>query len=156
MKRFSLRYKAWKELLDFSQRLALAGLKAQGFSRKRAWEIWCRRWEKRLKEHQAANRRVARRLPIQVDFFFARGAYQRQALRRALEVRLGRRRVRVIAPEDLILHKLLSDRPIDRLDVHSILQEQRKSLDRRYLDRWADRLGLRKALKEALQDSRSG
>ncbi len=83
-----------------------------------------------------------RGLPIRVDFFLARGAYQRQALRRAVTLTLGGRNLRVIAPEDLILYKLLADRPIDRLDVRTVVEEQAGRLDRRYLTTWAKRLGL--------------
>ncbi len=79
---------------------------------------------------------MTRGLPIQVDFFFARGEYQRQAIRRAVEIHLDREKVRFVAPEDLILHKLLADRPIDRMDVRSILEEQAGRLNQKYLSRW--------------------
>lgn len=87
-------------------------------------------------------------LPIEVDLFMARDEYQRQALRRAVPVTLGRRRLRVIAPEDLILYKLLADRPIDRLDVETIVEEQARRLDRTYLARWAKRLGIAGRLRQ--------
>ena len=83
-----------------------------------------------------------RGLPVQVDLLIARGAYQRQALARAVTVPFGGLRLRVIAPEDLILHKLLADRPIDHLDVQAVLEEQGGRLDRPYLTRWAKRLGV--------------
>ena len=94
-------------------------------------------------------------LPIEVDFFFARGAYQKQALRRAIKVALGRLEIRVIAPEDLILHKLLADRPIDRLDVQTIFEEQAGRLNTKYLTRWARRLGFSAALATLLKGSKS-
>ncbi len=86
--------------------------------------------------------KTTRGLPIQVDFFFARGDYQKRALLRSVNIALGRRRLRVIAPEDLILHKLIADRPIDHLDVKTVVEEQRGRLDREYLALWAERLGL--------------
>jgi len=86
-------------------------------------------------------------LPVQVDLFLARGAYQRQALRRAPVIPLGHRRLRIIAPEDLILYKWLADRPIDHLDVQAILEEQAGRLDLRYVTRWARQLGVSKHLR---------
>ncbi|MBI3333078.1 MAG: hypothetical protein HYZ93_03185 [Candidatus Omnitrophica bacterium] len=56
------RYQAWLELLDLSERLALAGMKAQGLSEAEAWQTWCRRWARSAKEHQRINRKVARLL----------------------------------------------------------------------------------------------
>ncbi len=89
-------------------------------------------------------------LPIEVDLFFARGLYQNRALGRAAEVSLGPRRLRVIAPEDLVLYKLLASRPIDLLDIQAVLEEQRGRLDRRYLKYWAQQLKLTKRLNAAL------
>ena len=92
----------------------------------------------------------SRGLPVEVDLFFARGAYPRQALRRAVLLRIGSQQVRVISPEDLILYKLLADRPMDRLDVRGIAEEQGGRLDRSYLKRWARRLGISKRLQGVL------
>ncbi len=83
----------------------------------------------------------------------ARGTYQQRALRRAVTVDLGRRQVRVISPEDLILYKLLADRPIDRADIRGVLQEQAKRLDVTYLTRWAQRLGVSQRLRPLLKPS---
>lgn len=98
--------------------------------------------------------KTTRGLPIQVDFFFAREGYPKQALRRAVEVTLGGRRIRVITPEDLILHKLLADRPIDHLDVQAIFEEQAGRLNVEYLTRWAQKLGLSKPVGTFLRRSR--
>ncbi len=56
------RYEAWRELLDFSARLALSGMRIQGFSSWKAWRTWCQRWAKASQEHQQANRRIAQYL----------------------------------------------------------------------------------------------
>lgn len=85
-------------------------------------------------------------LPVEVDLFVAKGDYQRQAIVRAVTVAIGREKIRVISPEDLILYKLLADRPIDRLDVQMILEEHKGRLDKRYLARWAQKLGISRAL----------
>lgn len=57
-------YEAWKALVDFSARLALAGLKAQGFSRRQAQAVWRQRWARAAQDHQQANRRLVRQLAI--------------------------------------------------------------------------------------------
>jgi hypothetical protein len=41
--------------------------------------------------------------------------------------------VSVCRPEDLVIHKIISDRPKDREDVRSIIHLQAAHLDRRYL-----------------------
>jgi hypothetical protein len=42
--------------------------------------------------------------------------------------------VRVCSPEDLIVHKALSERPKDLEDVRGIIRAQGPALDRAYLD----------------------
>jgi hypothetical protein len=56
------RYEAFRDLLDFSEELALAGMKSQGFSDDQGWKAWCRRWAKASLEHQKTNRKVVRLL----------------------------------------------------------------------------------------------
>lgn len=85
-------------------------------------------------------------LPVQVDFLMARGPYQTQAIRRAVEMKFGGKKARVISAEDIILYKLLADRPMDRMDAQVVLGEQGKRLNRAYLRRWARVLGLSKKL----------
>ncbi len=92
-----------------------------------------------------------RGLPVQVDLFFVRQEYQRQALGRAVTIRLGGQHLKVISAEDLILYKLLADRPIDEMDVQAIVEEQRVRLNRKYLSRWAKHLGLSQHLKRNAQ-----
>ncbi len=58
------RYQAWRELLDLSMQLAMAGLKAQGFSRRAAERICRQRWIRASREHHRANQRLAQQLAI--------------------------------------------------------------------------------------------
>lgn len=69
-----------------------------------------------------------------VDLIFAELPYQEQAIRRARSVRLGRTIVQVCSSEDLIIHKIISERPKDLEDVKGIVRTQRTKLDRSYLD----------------------
>lgn len=62
MKDASERYRAWKGLLDFSTRFALAVMRAQGMSKARAWDVFCHRWRKASHEHQRSNLKILRNL----------------------------------------------------------------------------------------------
>ncbi len=71
---------------------------------------------------------------IRADLIFALLPYEEEAIRRARPMPFAGRQVRICSPEDLILHKLISDRPRDREDVRGVIARMRKSLDRVYLD----------------------
>jgi len=71
---------------------------------------------------------------IRADLIFAELPYQEEAIRRARPLRLGATEVRVCTPEDLIIHKIISERPKDLEDVRGIIHSQRSHLDRNYLD----------------------
>lgn len=72
-----------------------------------------------------------------VDLVLAQTAYQSEALARAREeVLRGGTRVRVLAIEDVILHKLIAARSRDVADVESIL-DAALPVDEMYLARWA-------------------
>jgi hypothetical protein len=58
----------------------------------------------------------------------------------------------LVSPEDLILLKLLAARPRDLADIGDVLFTQGQ-LDKTYLRHWADELGVRAALEEALADA---
>jgi hypothetical protein len=84
-----------------------------------------------------------------VDLFLARGALMESALSRSRTASIGDRPVRVVAPEDLILFKLLAFRRKDQLDVEEVLKVS-STLDHAYLKDWADQLGVASRLKEFL------
>jgi hypothetical protein len=65
--------------------------------------------------------------PASIDIVHPVVAYQREALDRAVD--------HVLAPEDVVIHKLIAWRPRDRDDIRSIL-EAGVDLDRDYLERW--------------------
>jgi hypothetical protein len=87
-----------------------------------------------LKEHDA-------RL-LTLDFMLADDDYKRAALDRAVSIRLREQEVRIAAPEDVILLKLLAGRGQDLVDAENIVRTQRDALDRNYLQQWAGRLTL--------------
>ena len=56
----------------------------------------------------------------------------------------------LIAPEDFILQKLKVGRPRDFEDALSVLERSGKSLDKRYLERWAERVAVSAELRYIL------
>lgn len=79
---------------------------------------------------------------ISVDFLFADDEFKREALRRKETIPLSEFNVNIPTPEDLILLKLLSNRPQDRIDAEMVYQAQKKTLDREYLQQWAKKLNI--------------
>ncbi|MEW6546553.1 MAG: nucleotidyltransferase [Bacillota bacterium] len=71
---------------------------------------------------------------VRVDLVLAGLPYEEEAIRRARVVEVRGRAVRVCSPEDLIIHKIISDRPQDRDDVREIVRRQGNALDRGYMD----------------------
>ena len=71
---------------------------------------------------------------IRVDLIFGLLPYEEEAIRRARRETFAGREIRICSPEDLILHKLPSDRSRDREDVRGVITRMRKNLDRAYLD----------------------
>jgi len=72
---------------------------------------------------------------IRVDFIFSSSDYERQAIRRARSVRIGKALVRVAAPEDVIIHKIIAGRPRDLEDTKGVLLKN-PDVDTEYIRRW--------------------
>lgn len=70
---------------------------------------------------------------LQVDVLPADPILGKLVLARAQKKKLGRRKVPVASPEDLIIMKTLADRPIDRRDVEEIKEIFAGKLDLTYL-----------------------
>jgi predicted nucleotidyltransferase len=72
---------------------------------------------------------------IRIDFTFSYSLYERQAIERAKEIKLGRTSVRFASLEDLVIHKVIAGRPRDLEDVRSILLKNPK-YHSRYIGKW--------------------
>lgn len=70
---------------------------------------------------------------VRIDLIWAQLPYEHRAIARATTEEVAGHRVRVCQPEDLIIHKIVSERPKDREDVRAIVRHQGRRLDRRYL-----------------------
>lgn len=77
-----------------------------------------------------------------VDLMRPRDAHDRQVFRRRRRRRMGGRYYWLVSSEDFIIQKLKVGRPRDFEDVLSVLERSGKTLDKRYLQRWADRIGV--------------
>jgi hypothetical protein len=86
---------------------------------------------------------------IDVDVFLAETPFQQELLGRRQRHEADGWSAWFVTPEDLILLKLLADRPKDRIDVADLLFIQH-ALDVEYMRYWATRLGVLPALEAAL------
>jgi hypothetical protein len=83
-------------------------------------------------------------MEVQIDLLLAESEYYRTALERRIPMRLPDvpLDIAILTCEDLILHKLLAGRFIDRADVAALLKYNISSLNQDYLAHWANQLQL--------------
>jgi predicted nucleotidyltransferase len=89
---------------------------------------------------------------IDVDLFLAESRFQRALLARRRREELDGVPVWLVSAEDLILLKLLAERPRDLADIGDILFTQGE-LDHPYLRQWANELGVLAELERALSQA---
>jgi hypothetical protein len=79
--------------------------------------------------------------PVRLDVFLSFSPFHDEVRERAVRrPSASGRAIRVLSAEDLMLFKLLFDRPKDWLDMEKIVQQQGASLDSGYLARWSREL----------------
>jgi len=95
---------------------------------------------------------------VQIDVFTSESEYHGKALERRVQMRLSDLDVQiaVLTCEDLILHKLLAGRIIDRADTAALLRANRESLDLRYLLHWVAHLDLATQFAEVWSEALPG
>lgn len=71
---------------------------------------------------------------VAVDLVLALLSFEIEAIRRAVPINVEGRHVRVCGAEDLLLHKVVSERPRDHEDVIGILRRQARVLELDALD----------------------
>ncbi|MBL7686104.1 MAG: nucleotidyltransferase [Deltaproteobacteria bacterium] len=72
---------------------------------------------------------------VPVDFLVANTEFLAEAVHRAVEKKIGGYFIKVATPEDLLVFKLLADRPHDREDVNAILAYH-PQMDWSYIEKW--------------------
>jgi hypothetical protein len=97
-------------------------------------------------------------LELQIDLLLAESEYHRTAIARRLPARLPGLdlQVDVLTCEDLILHKLLAGRILDRADAAALLRANRPTLNFGYLFLWTQKLALEATLEEAWEEAFPG
>lgn len=95
---------------------------------------------------------------IHVDILFSGDEYYQQALARRVPHDIGPSGVQVdvLSCEDLIIHKLMAGRAIDRADAVALLKQNRDVVDLSYLRTWAARLGLAPELTDTSSEAIPG
>ena len=88
---------------------------------------------------------------LDVDLFLAESEFQSDVMTRRIRAEAEGRTVWLVTPEDLVLLKLIAGRPRDLGDVTDVLFMQGE-LDKGYMRRWADELGVRQKLDDALSE----
>jgi predicted nucleotidyltransferase len=78
---------------------------------------------------------------IRVDFIFSYTPYEREAIKRAKKVNLGKTAVNFASPEDVIIHKIFAGRARDLEDVKTILIKN-PDLDKGYIKKWLKQFDL--------------
>lgn len=81
---------------------------------------------------------IERSTGIKVDCIFSFTSYERQAIERADGVSIGGMLIRYAALEDLVIHKLVANRPVDVEDVTDMLARSGDRVDRTYLRDWLE------------------
>lgn len=91
---------------------------------------------------------------VDLDIFVCETDFQRSMMSRRIQAQIdGNQSVWIVSPEDLILLKLIANRPRDWIDIADVLFVQ-GALDHTYMEYWANLLGVRDRLQKALeQDS---
>jgi hypothetical protein len=100
-------------------------------------ELW-QQWNPLLRGSQA---RLQYR-GVTIDLLLPRDRHDQAIFRRRQKKRVEGRYYWVVSLEDFVLQKLKVGRPRDFEDAVSVIERFRERLDRRYLERWAGRLGV--------------
>ncbi len=72
---------------------------------------------------------------IRIDFIFSFSPYERQAIKRAIEIDLEGVAVKFAALEDVVVHKVVARRPRDVEDAKNVLLKN-PGYDRAYIREW--------------------
>lgn len=86
---------------------------------------------------------------IDIDVFLAESPFQQSILDRRRREEIDGAILYLVSPEDLVLLKLIANRPRDIADVYDVLFIQ-GTLDEAYMRTWAARLGIADRLARAL------
>ncbi len=89
---------------------------------------------------------------VDLDIFLCETNFQRSLLTRRQRVEIEEHVIWIVSPEDLVLLKLIANRPRDLIDVADILFVQGQ-LDEPYMRHWAAKLEITERLEKALAEN---
>ncbi len=98
-----------------------------------------------------AIRRPGRNCGTRVDIFLNETSFQSSLMRRRQRFQIAGDSIEIVTAEDLILLKLLANRPRDLGDVADVLFVQGQ-LDNTYMQQWAETLGIADQLRAVLTE----
>jgi predicted nucleotidyltransferase len=91
--------------------------------------------EKEFVERNMVLPAIDKKSGIRVDFIFSFSPYERQAIERGKDIKLGRSIVRFASLEDVVIHKVIAGRARDLEDAKTILLKNQK-YDSAYMEKW--------------------
>jgi predicted nucleotidyltransferase len=94
--------------------------------------------------------RIDREHTVDLDVFLCETDFQRSLLNRRQRVEIDDQSIWIVTPEDMILLKLIANRPRDLIDVADILFVQGE-LDQSYMHHWAALLRITDRLEKAME-----
>jgi predicted nucleotidyltransferase len=74
---------------------------------------------------------------IRIDFIFSFSLYEKQAIKRAPDIKFGNTIVKFASLEDVVIHKIIAGRARDIEDVKSIILKN-SDYDTKYIVRWLE------------------
>ncbi len=75
------------------------------------------------------------RSSIRIDFIFSHSFYERQAIERARDIKLGSSLIKFASLEDVVIHKVIAGRARDIEDIKSVLLKN-PNYDAQYITQW--------------------
>lgn len=92
--------------------------------------------------------------PFKIELFrLSEEPFDQERFKRRVQVELAGRMVNLPTPEDVIVQKLIWQRPKDREDLIGVMAVNWNSLDKTYLHKWCDDLGHRELFDELWRES---
>jgi hypothetical protein len=92
---------------------------------------------------------------IRIDFTFSFSPYEKQALKKTRDIKIGKTQGKFASLENVVIHKVISGRPRDWEDIKSILVKNPR-YDSDYISRWLKEfdLSLKQNFLEAFKKAR--
>jgi predicted nucleotidyltransferase len=80
------------------------------------------------------------RSTVAYDLIIAQSDLENVCIKRAIKRKIGHLEVKFVSPEDLVIHKLASNRPKDLEDLRGVLIRQKGKLDLAYIFLWLKKI----------------